>query len=439
MRIHKQFFKSVAFATLLSSGFAANAIAQDTSTIVDPEIKAPVIVTTSPNGGEMNVSLGSVIEITFSNEMDGESINGSTLLMHATSIDTTREYRSEVMMDDQIRDRSETKRSNNNWQSSTGAISGTISYSNKVALFTPDTELKEGTLYTFTVTSGVHDLDNIAIENAQDWSFTTTGAPDTAYFDNANQNKRYAMAGPEINSMYASKTTKSVKIIDLGTAENYVMLAKKDVKNDSSSSITGDIGEGSAVKNSQKETRMSNSEQKSTTGKSLGMRSSKNDTASADVTEALKDMMSAHADAAMLNGDDVTTHNTKSFHHEPVLAPGVHEWNDSLQVTSDVTLSGSADDVWIFKTSNTLTINENTVFTLSDGARAENIFWYAEGEVIIGKNVQLEGIIMSTNEITLEEGAKLNGRMFSQMSITLDDNTVTEPRSMTGQTTSTNE
>lgn len=150
-------------------------------------------------------------------------------------------------------------------------------------------------------------------------------------------------------------------------------------------------------------------------------------------------MMSAYADAAMLNGDDVTTHNTKSFHHEPVLAPGVHEWSDSLQITSDVTLSGSADDVWIFKTSKNLTVNENTVFTLANGARAENVFWYIEGDVTIQKNVQFEGVILSMNEITLEEGAKLNGRMFSQTSINLDDNTITQPRSMTGQTTSKDE
>lgn len=432
MRIYKQFFKSIALTALLFTGFAVQGIAQDTTMIVNPETKAPVIVTTSPGGGEMNVRLGSVIEITFSNDMNENSINSTTLMLHATSMDTMHKAHSKVMLDDQIRDRSAVQGPKNSWQSGTNVISGTISYSNKVAVFTPDSELKEGTVYTFTVTNDVRDLDNVALENEQNWSFTTTGTPDSAYID--KQNDRSAMGGP-VNISMNAKSTNKTELIDLGKASHFVILAKRYVNNESGSKISGHIGEGSLANKTKKE----KASQQSTTDKNLEMKSSKSDTASSDISKALQDMMSAYADAAMLNGDDVTTHNTKSFHHEPVLAPGVHEWSDSLQITSDVTLSGSADDVWIFKTSKNLTVNENTVFTLANGARAENVFWYIEGDVTIQKNVQFEGVILSMNEITLEEGAKLNGRMFSQTSINLDDNTITQPRSMTGQTTSKDE
>lgn len=432
MRIYKQFFKSIALTALLFTGFAVQGIAQDTTMIVNPETKAPVIVTTSPGGGEMNVRLGSVIEITFSNDMDENSINGTTLMLHATSMDTMHKAHSKVILDDQIRDRSAVKGPKNSWQSGTNIISGTISYSNKVAVFTPDSELKEGTVYTFTVTNDVRDLDNVALENDQNWSFTTTGTPDSTYFD--KQNDRSAMGGPENSSMKANPTNKT-ELINLGKAAHFVILAKRYINNESGSKISGHIGEGSLANKTKKE----KASQQSTTSKSLEMKSSKSDTSSSDISKALQDMMAAYADAAMLNGDDVTTHNTKSFHHDPVLAPGVHEWSDSLQITSDVSLSGSADDVWIFKTSKNLTVNENTVFTLTNGARAENVFWYIEGDVTIRKNVQFEGVILSMNEITLEQGAKLNGRMFSQTSINLDDNTITQPRSLTGQTTSKNE
>ena len=78
------------------------------------------------------------------------------------------------------------------------------------------------------------------------------------------------------------------------------------------------------------------------------------------------------------------------------------------------------------------------MFTLTNGARAENVFWYVEGEVSVGGNASFEGIILSMNEITFDKGAKMNGRMFSQTSITLDDNTITEPKNMEGQASSSN-
>lgn len=147
--------------------------------------------------------------------------------------------------------------------------------------------------------------------------------------------------------------------------------------------------------------------------------------------------MSAYSDASMQNGDSLTGHKNEGF-HSTMLAPGVHEWSDSLHIASDATLSGSAEDVWLFKVGENLTVDENTTFTLSSGARAENVFWIVEGEVTVGENALFEGMILSKNEITLEKGAKLNGRMFSQSSITLDENTINEPRIMTGQRTSTN-
>lgn len=432
MRIHKQFFKSIALATLLCTGFAANGIAQDSTTIVNPETKAPVILTATPTSGAMNVDLSSVIEITFSNEMDGKSINGTTLMLHASYADTTYEEHSE-MMDGQIRDRSEIKESQNSWKYTTGAVSGTISYSNKVAVFTPDSELKEGTLYTFTVTNEVKNLENIPLENAQNWNFTTTGTSNSSYF--GKQNDRNGMGGTENSSRYATSKNDS-SIIDLGKAGHFVILAKKDINNESGSNITGHIGEGSQAN--------SNKSDKDTTkpysGQESVMKSEQSDTTSPpSVTDAIEVLASTFNDVSMHQSDEVTTHNTESFHHNPALEPGVHEWNSSIQIMSDVTLSGSADDVWIFKTDSNLTVFENTVITLTDGAQADNVFWYVEGEVSIGKQAEFEGIILSMNEITLEKGAIVNGRMFSQSSVTLDDNTITEPRKMTGQTTSKNE
>ncbi len=433
MKINKHFYERITLTALIFAVFSAGGIAQDTSTIDSSETKAPTILATSPADGEMNVNRNSVIEITFSSEMDAASINSNTLLLHATYADTLNKEYGE-MQQEQITDNLTNEESEKRWQYSTGAVNGTISYANKIAVFTPDQELKEGTTYTFTVTSGVKNSENISLEKDQTLGFVTVGRSDPAYSD--KQNDQQGMKKEtEDRSMYA-KSTNKMKSIDLGKAGHFVILAKKDVNNESGSKITGQIGEGSEANNmkSEKASKQSNTDQKSV------MQSEKSDTTSSPkVTEAIDVLESTFSNVSMHQSDvEVTNHNTKSFHHDPALKPGVHVWDSSIDITSDVTLSGGKDDVWIFKTSNDLTVSENTVITLADGAQADNIYWYVEGEATIGKNAEFEGIILSMDEITLEEGAMVNGRMFSQSSINLDDNTITEPRKMTGKTTSKN-
>lgn len=491
MRTDKQFFKSIALAALMGTGFATAGIAQDTTNVVNPETKAPSIFKTSPTDGEMNVNLSSVIEITFSSEMDEATINATTLLLNATSSDSMHNMHKEhgEMMDDQVNDRLTINDSENNRQDTTAGVNGTINYSDKVAVFTPEMELKEGTLYTFTVTKNVKNLENLALENDHTMSFTTIGASDSTYSDLQDEN--YNMDGNRVdrnrinrnridrsefsdNSTDTTDTTDSAytqrenikfssdrnqygesasdtmettlngtkNMIDLGKAGQFVILATSTINNESASRITGRTGEGSVTDmtktdNTNDEKAFTDSVRKSTSDEVLEWQSNQSDTTSPDVTEAIEDMMTAYNNVSMQSGNDSTSHMNENF-QTAVLTPGVYEWSDSLHIESDVTLSGSADDVWIMMVGANLTIDENTVFTLTNGAKAHNVYWYVEGEVTIGKNANFEGIILSMNDITLEKGAKLNGRMFSQKSITLDDNTVTEPGSMAGQTTSRN-
>ncbi|PKD44335.1 ice-binding family protein [Rhodohalobacter barkolensis] len=436
MRKYKQAYKSITLTALLFAGFTTGAFAQDNNKIVDPEAKTPVIISTTPMGGEMNTDPGTVIEITFSSEMNEASINASTLVLYATRADTIVDDSSKIMLNEQIRDSSNPD-SKSSWEYTTNSVSGTISYSDKIATFTPNSDLEDGTLYTFTVTEGVKNSENIALENDHEWSFTTSGTSDARYSD--KQNKMQGMHKNEYSENTADTTLNANKIrIDLGKAGQFVILAQTNIINKSESMITGHIGEGSVEDGLKKENYNSDSERQGVTGQALVLESNLSDTTSPDVSEAIEDMLTAYSYASMQNGDDVTVHETGGFHSND-LTPGVHEWSDSLHIASDVKLYGGEDDVWLIKIGSDLTIDENIVFTLNDGAQSDNIFWYVEGEVTIGKNANFEGIILSMNEITLEDGATLTGRMFSQASITLNDNTVTEPRNMmAGRTTSTN-
>lgn len=175
MRIHQHIIRNSALLTMFFTVFTAGIFAQDRSQIIYPDAKTPVVLDTSPGGGDMNVDLSSSIHITFNMDMNEKSINGSTLLIYATYTDTMPGNYDEVMIDDQIRDQSIFKHSKNSWQQTTGAVSGSISYSDRVAVFTPNDQLNAGSLYTFTVTSGVKSSEYVPLKNNQSWSFTTTG------------------------------------------------------------------------------------------------------------------------------------------------------------------------------------------------------------------------------------------------------------------------
>lgn len=245
MRTYNQYFKSFALSALLYIGIATAGIAQDTTTIVTPEANTPVILSTSPTGGEMNVDLSGAVEITFSSEMDETTINGTTLLLQATYKDTVNMMPGE-MRDNQIRDRSPIKEPENSMLYTSGAVSGTISYSDKVAIFTPSSELNEGTLYTFTVTNGVKNAENMALENDYNWSFTTTGTSGATYSDKRNDSsdeKKNEPGYSTANTLFMDKPT----MIDLGKARLYVILTREAINNESESRITGYTGQGSSA------------------------------------------------------------------------------------------------------------------------------------------------------------------------------------------------
>ena len=71
------------------------------------------------------------------------------------------------------------------------------------------------------------------------------------------------------------------------------------------------------------------------------------------------------------------------------LAPGLYKWGTGLLISTDVTLSGGPDDVWIFQVAGTFNQASATQVTLTGGARAKNIFWQVAGAVTIGTTAHL--------------------------------------------------
>jgi hypothetical protein len=109
------------------------------------------------------------------------------------------------------------------------------------------------------------------------------------------------------------------------------------------------------------------------------------------------------------------------------LVPGVYKWGTGVSINTDVTLSGSTTDVWIFQIAGGLTQAAATRVNLIGGALAKNVFWQVFGAVDIGTTAHVEGVILSQTSIVLRTGASVNGRLLAQTAVTLDTNAVTQP------------
>lgn len=109
------------------------------------------------------------------------------------------------------------------------------------------------------------------------------------------------------------------------------------------------------------------------------------------------------------------------------LLAGVYTWGTGLLIPTDVTLSGSANDVWIFQIAQDLTFSSGAKILLAGGAAAKNVFWQVSGRVDLGTTAHCEGVVLSKTAITLATGASVTGRLLAQTAVTLDGSTVVQP------------
>ncbi len=144
------------------------------------------------------------------------------------------------------------------------------------------------------------------------------------------------------------------------------------------------------------------------------------------LTSAVGDMGFAYDDAAGRQSPDFIELGAGEI-GGLTLAPGLYKWGTGLLITTDVTLSGGPNDVWIFQVAGTLNQGNATRVTLAGGALPKNIFWQVAGAVTIGTTAHFEGIILAKTMIAVNTGASVNGRLLAQTAVTLQMNAVTQP------------
>ena len=218
--------------------------------------------------------------------------------------------------------------------------------------------------------------------------------------------------------------------VDLGTAGNFAILAKSGISTVPDSAITGDIG-------------VSPIDSTGITGFSLILTASSPfatstqvtgkvytpdyaDPTPANLTAAIGDMQTAYTDAAGRSLPDFIELGAGEI-GGLTLVPGLYKWGTDVMITSDVTLNGGPNDVWVFQIAGGITLANGKKVNLSGGAQAKNIFWQSFGVVSIGTTAHFEGIVIAQTSISLGTGASVNGQLLAQTAVTLDSSTVTAP------------
>jgi hypothetical protein len=221
----------------------------------------------------------------------------------------------------------------------------------------------------------------------------------------------------------------SASAVDLGAAGDFAILAKTGVSSVPSSAITGDVGLSPAAATFITGFSLTNdstnvfSMSPQVTGRVFA--ADYEAPTPSDLTGAISDMELAFSDAAG-RAADVTELGAGNI-GGMTLEPGVYQWGTGLLIPTNVTLTGSATDVWIFQIAQDLTVESDVRIVLAGGALAENVFWQVSGLAELGTTSHLEGVVLSQTSITLRTGASINGRLLAQTAVIIDGSTVIEP------------
>jgi len=219
--------------------------------------------------------------------------------------------------------------------------------------------------------------------------------------------------------------------VNLGTSENYVILAKTGVSTTGTTAIVGNIGVSPAAATyiTGFDLIMDPSGTYSTSSLVTGKVYASDYTppTPANLTTAISNMETAYTDAAGRPDPDFTELYAGDLTGQ-TLIPGLYKWSTGVLISAaGVTISGNPDDVWIFQISGNLTIANGAIITLNGGAQPQNIFWQVAGLTSIGTTAQFKGIILCQTLISLNTNASLNGRLLAQSASTSDGNNVVEP------------
>ncbi len=328
---------------------------------------APTVVGNTPPSGATGVALNGNVTASFSEAMDLATLTAATFTLTSGSPAVP--------------------------------VQGTVIYAGDTAVFWPAAYLASDLTYTATITTGAASASGAALAADHAWTFTTGD-----------------VVAPSLP-------------VNLGTAGGFAILAKSGISTVPISAVTGNVGVSPAaasfITGFSLIADATNVFATSTQVVGMVFAADYAPPTPSNMTTAIGDMELAFTDAAgrapgvtELGAGDVGG---------MTLAAGVYKWGTGLLIPTDVTLAGSATDVWIFQIAGDLTVSSAANVFLSGGALPENVFWQVAGFVDVGTTAHVEGIILTQTSITLRTGASVTGRLLAQTAVTIDTSVIVEP------------
>lgn len=112
-----------------------------------------------------------------------------------------------------------------------------------------------------------------------------------------------------------------------------------------------------------------------------------------------------------------------------VLPPGVYALPHAVtaNLTGSLTLSGGANDVWIFQATNDLVTAVGSSITFTGGAQACNVFWVVASSATLN-GASFAGTVLASTSVTIGSGVTVNGRVMAYTGdVTLIGDTINKP------------
>lgn len=244
---------------------------------------------------------------------------------------------------------------------------------------------------------------------------------------NSNNGQNPFGLGPMAVNLSASGLSPT----DLGSSGAYVILAKAAISNTGASRIVGNIGVSPAADSYffgfSQGLDIATGEFSTSTyviGNMYAVDYSL--PTPSNLTTAIGSMEGAYNDAAG-RSDPNYNELVSGAIGGLTLEPGLYKWSSSVSMPSDVTISGSATDVWIFQIAGDLSMAANVRVNMVGGALPENVYWQVAGKADFFAGSHFEGILLCKTAVSFLTLATMNGRVYSQTAVNLDDNDIVQP------------
>ncbi|MFE3872453.1 Ig-like domain-containing protein [Flavobacterium sp. ZS1P70] len=347
---------------------------------------APTVTSTDPINNSTGISLNKTITANFSMIMDPSTITATTFTL----------------------------------KQGTTTIAGAVTYAGSTASFKPTNALLEGKMYTATITTGAKSATGVPLANDFVWNFTTLVANSPSptaglFFGVFGGNAGITNQGLNTRINNGSIGTTAASTLVTGFTDKLASPNEVYTVTPLNNGLVygGVFAAAPAPGNATKaQTAL-------------------------EGLNAARDLYNSISPASKPGGSDQGSGELGGL----TLAAGVYKSaSGTYKITNgDLTLSGSATDVWIFQAESSLTVGSPAAtrnVKLLGGALAKNVFWYVGSTAVInyaGGGV-MTGIILAEDGVTLSSPGSsttlpgqetvLNGRAISLIASVTMVNTI---------------